>query len=103
VEERAMALEIFRRALKPSGFFAFWENNPWNLGTRIVMSRIPFDRDAIPISPIEARGLLKSSGFEILAQEFHFYFPRCLSAFRFLEGMLRTVPLGAQYLILVKK
>jgi SAM-dependent methyltransferase len=102
-DERAKAVETVRRSLKPDGLFAFWENNPWNPGTRIVMSRIPFDRDAIPLSPPEARDLLNSGGFEILGQEFHFYFPRCLSAFRFLEGILRRIPLGAQYQIIGRK
>jgi SAM-dependent methyltransferase len=102
-EERANALEIVHRALEPDGLFAFWENNPWNPGTRIVMNRIPFDRDAIPLSPPEACRLLKSCGFQILGLEFHFYFPRCLSALRGFEKMLRSVPLGAQYQILVKK
>lgn len=101
-DERAKAVETVRRSLKPDGLFAFWENNPWNLGTRIVMSRIPFDRDAIPLSPIAARRLLKAGGFRILSHEFHFYFPRCLSLFRFFEGILRSAPLGAQYQILAR-
>lgn len=37
-------------ALKPGGYFGYFENNPWNLGTKMVMSRIPFDRDAITLS-----------------------------------------------------
>jgi len=53
-------------ALKPGGLFAFWENNPWNPGTRIVMSRIPFDRDAEIISPPAAKRLLRRAGFSIL-------------------------------------
>ena len=43
-------------ALRPGGLFAFWENNPWNPGTRLVMSRIPFDRDAITLSALERGG-----------------------------------------------
>jgi SAM-dependent methyltransferase len=101
-KERDKAVEVIRRALKPKCLFAFWENNPWNPGTRLVMSRIPFDRDAIPLSPLEGKRLLQSGGFEIVRQEFHFYFPRCLSAFRIFERVLKRVPLGAQYLILAQ-
>ena len=61
--ERADALDFVSRALRPGGLFAFWENNPWNPATRFVMSRIPFDRDAITISPPEARHLLAQGRF----------------------------------------
>jgi hypothetical protein len=67
-----------------------------------MMCRIPFDRDAIPLSPLEGKRLLQSGGFQIMRQEFHFYFPRCLSAFRIFERALKRLPFGAQYLILAK-
>jgi len=38
-------------------------NNPWNPGTRYVMSRCEFDEDAITLSPPQCRKLLRSSGF----------------------------------------
>ncbi len=44
--DRSRALDYTYQALKPGGYFAFWENNPWSLGARYLMSRIPFDRDA---------------------------------------------------------
>ena len=49
--ERAGAVHLVHRSLRSGGFFAFWENNPWNPGTRFVMSRIPFDGDAIMLWP----------------------------------------------------
>ncbi len=48
--DRAPAIDYVLRSLRAGGLFAFWENNPWNPGTRYVMSRIPFDRDAITLS-----------------------------------------------------
>jgi trans-aconitate methyltransferase len=59
----------------PGGSSRF-ENNPWNLGTRYVMSRIPFDRDAIPLTPSEARHLLQAGGFEALRTDFLLILPR---------------------------
>jgi SAM-dependent methyltransferase len=100
---RQAALENIRGALKKDGVFAFWENNPWNPGTRIVMSRIPFDRDAETISPIAARKLLSHCGFDILKCSSAFYFPRFLSLLRPLEKFLMNIPFGAQYLILGRK
>jgi SAM-dependent methyltransferase len=100
---RAAAIDYVLRSLRPGGFFAFWENNPWNPGTRYVMSRIPFDRDAIPLSSPEARHLLLRGGFEILRTDFLFIFPRILHWCRWIEPFCSRLPLGAQYQILCRK
>jgi hypothetical protein len=89
--------------LRPGGFFALWENNPWNPGTRWIMRRIPFDRDAIPLPPPEARRLVSSAGFAVLGTRYCFYFPRALRALRPLERLGHGVPLGAQYCVLARK
>jgi SAM-dependent methyltransferase len=101
--ERAAAIDYIYRAVRPGGVFAFWENNPWNPGTRYVMSRIPFDRDAIMLTPPEARRLLRAGGFEILRTDFLFLFPRILRWFRGIEPLLTRLPLGAQYQILCRR
>lgn len=102
-EHRKQAFSIVFDVLKPGGWFAFWENNPWNPGTRYVMSKIPFDRDAIVISPREARFLLKSANFEVHRTDAWFLFPRMLRWLRPLERLVYWMPLGAQYLVLAKK
>jgi SAM-dependent methyltransferase len=101
--ERAQAVRTVFRSLKPGGWFAFWENNPWNPGTRYVMSRIPFDRDAITLSPPEARRLLQAGGFEILRTDFLFVFPKFMGWLRAFEPALASMPLGAQYMVLACK
>ena len=101
--ERPAALRTIWDSLGDSGYFAFWENNPWNPGTRIVMSRIPFDKDAITISPSEALRLLRENGFSVVRRDFLFWFPRPLAAFRGVEPWLTKVPLGAQYSVLCRK
>jgi SAM-dependent methyltransferase len=99
-DERPAAVDLVRRALRPGGLFAFWENNPWNPGTRWVMSRIPFDRDAITLSALEARRLLREGGLDVLGVDFQFVFPRALAPLRAVEPWLAKLPLGAQYLAL---
>lgn len=102
--ERDGALRRIHRSLVSGGRFALMENNPWNPGTRMVMRRIPFDRDAIPLSPPEARRLLVRGGFtRIAAPRFLFWFPRFLAPLRVLEPALVHVPLGAQYYFLATK
>lgn len=103
LRERTGALKLIRSALRPGGVFGFWENNPWNPGTRYVMSRCEFDEDAITLSPGTARDVLKQAGFEILRSDYLFYFPRSLAFLRPLESGLRKVPLGGQYQILCRK
>lgn len=101
-EDRDSAARQIRKAIRPGGWFALWENNPWNPGTRIVMRQIPFDRDAITLSYLEAERLLRTAGFQIIGTRFYFYFPAFLRVLRATEPFLQRVPLGAQYCVLVQ-
>ena len=103
VEHRAEAVRYIHQRLTPGGWFAFWENNPWNPGTQYVMRRIPFDRDAVKISIPQAKTLLSQNGFDIVSVDSCFYFPKLLSWLRPAEPMLAKLPLGAQYMILARK
>jgi SAM-dependent methyltransferase len=100
---RNEAIRTVYDSLRHGGIFSFWENNPWNPGTRYVMSRIPFDRDAITVTANEAGKLLRSAGFQILRVDFLFIFPRFLGWLRPLEPRLSKLPLGAQYQILARR
>lgn len=101
--KRRAALDYLYRSLRRGGLCAFWENNPWNPGTRYAMSLIPFDREAILLSALEARRLLRRTGFEIIRTDFLFIFPRALRWFRPIEPVLSRAPLGAQYQVLCRK
>jgi SAM-dependent methyltransferase len=101
--QRAAAVDHVFRSLRTGGLFAFWENNPWNPGTRYIMSRVEFDRDAITLSCLESKRLLRAGGFEVLRYDSRFYFPRSLSFLRWLETPLAKLPLGGQYQVLCRK
>jgi SAM-dependent methyltransferase len=103
LDQRAGAVAYVKRALTPGGLWAFWENNPWNPGTRLVMRRLEFDRDAITLSPPDARRLLTAGGFEILETTAMFIFPSALKALRPLEPLVCRIPAGGQYLVLARK
>jgi SAM-dependent methyltransferase len=102
-EQRAASVSYVFRALSPGGLFSFWENSPWNPGTRYIMNRCPFDKDAITLSPPEARRLLQAAGFEILRTDFLFIFPHILRWLRGLEPLVARLPFGGQYQILCRK
>jgi len=92
--QRASAIQYVHRSLSPGGYLALWENNPWNPGTRYVMQRIPFDREAIPIAALEAQRLLKAEGFEIISTHFLFVFPSALGHLRRIEPLISRFPFG---------
>lgn len=100
---RAEAASTVYRSLRPGGLFALWENNPWNPLTRLSMSRVPFDADAIMLWPGETRRLLRDAGFEVRFTDYKFFFPRPLAKLRFLEPSLRKCVMGAQFLVLGRK
>jgi SAM-dependent methyltransferase len=101
--ERPACLSFIHRALGPDGVFALWENNPWNPGTRLVMSRIPFDRDAQLMTSGDAVKLLVEQGFSPLRLDYTFVFPHLLRAFRRLEPRLSAWPIGGQYQVLMRR
>jgi SAM-dependent methyltransferase len=98
--DRVAAVDTLYSSLSPGGVLAFWENNPWNPGTRYIMRRILFDHNAITLSAPAARRLLRERGFEVMRTDFLFFFPRFLAWLRRLERGLTYLPLGAQYQIL---
>lgn len=101
--DRPEALAWLAQRLRSDGLLAFWENNPWNPGTRWIMRRVPFDADAKPLSPPAARRLLRQGGFRVLRTDFLFFFPRCLGWLRGLEPRLSRLPLGGQYQVLARR
>lgn len=102
-DARAGAIASAAHALTSGGIACIWENSPYNPGTRLVMRRIPFDRDAVLLTPRELRALQQSAGLTPVATEFHFIFPNALRFARPLEGSLRALPLGGQYVVVGRK
>jgi SAM-dependent methyltransferase len=103
VGDRGKAIEFVFRSLRPGGIFALWENNPWNPGTRYIMSRVAFDREAIMLSPRGTKRLLRAAGFDVIQTDFLFIFPRSLRWFRGLEAWLHRLPIGGQYQVMARK
>jgi SAM-dependent methyltransferase len=101
--DQPRVLATIRAALRPGGMLALWENNPANPGTRWVMRRLPFDRDAVMLWPSRTRRLVERASFSVVAIDYCFFFPRPLAALRVLEPSLRSVPLGGQYVVFARR
>jgi SAM-dependent methyltransferase len=99
-EERpALTLEA-ARVLRPGGVFAMIEHNPVNPATRLIVSRLPMDRNAILLGARETRRLLRGAGFAKLNTTYFLYLPeKPFRIFSGLETALKRVPLGGQYAV----
>jgi SAM-dependent methyltransferase len=103
VNERDGAMRYVRDSLRPDGFFALWENNPWNPLARYNMTHAEIDRNAIPINPPHGKTIITANGFELLKMRYFFIFPAFLGFLRPLEPLLSQLPIGAQYVVLSRK
>jgi SAM-dependent methyltransferase len=103
LDERDSAVHYVRNSLRPGGFFALWENNPWNPLTKYNMSHAEIDRNAIPIISSHGKRLVTTNGFELLKMRYFFIFPAFLRFLRPLEPKVSQIPIGAQYVVFSRK
>lgn len=97
---RAALTREAARVLRPGGVFAVIEHNPLNPATRLIVSRLPMDRNAILLGAGETRRLLNAAGLGSFDTTYFLYLPEKL--FRMipsLELALQRIPLGGQYAV----
>jgi SAM-dependent methyltransferase len=103
-DERAALTREAARALRSSGVFVIIEHNPVNPATRLIVSRLPMDRNAILLGAWEARRLLRAADFANLDTTYFLYLPeKPFRMFSGLETALKRVPLGGQYAVFAHK
>ena len=88
-----------KKLLKPKGRIIVFEHNPLNPVTRYIVSICPFDADT---KLIWLNSFMKLAGMGKLKVELRNYilfFPWQSNIFRKIEGFLRHVPLGTQYML----
>jgi len=98
----AMWVENFSRVLqllKPGGRFYLFEHNPWNPLTQVVVRMAEIDRNAVLLSAPTARRCMREAGFTGMRTEYLMFAPPRLGIARGVDGLLRNVPMGAQYVV----
>ena len=89
--------------MAPNAELFIFEHNPFNPITRIIVARAEVDRGASLISPWSMKKMIQKAGFVQSQLDFISFFPAWLSFLLRFEPYLKTLPLGAQYLITCKK
>ena len=87
------------RVTRPDGLVAVFEHNPLNPLTRHVVRTCEFDKGVELLGRRELAGLLDDAGLELVDTEYLLFFPWRGRPFAALERALRSVPLGAQYVV----
>jgi SAM-dependent methyltransferase len=87
------------RVTRPGGLVAIFEHNPWNPLVRGAVSTCEFDQDAELLTRAKAKALLRGGGLDAVEGSFIIYFTRESARLQTIERRLRSVPLGAQYVV----
>ncbi len=91
------------RVTRPGGVVAILEHNPLNPFTRIVVSRCEFDEGVDLVRMRETQQVLASAGADAVESRYILFFPWHAQLFRHAERALRSVPLGAQYIVSARR
>lgn len=102
-ENRQALMREVRRVLRPTGHFCIIEHNPWNPATQLIVKRCPIDVDADLHTAGRAARLARSAGFRPVTLDYFLYLPESLfKKFSAGENLLRKLPLGGQYALLLQ-
>lgn len=96
-------LKSLESALNPGGRLLIIEHNPLNPLTRRAVATCEFDADAVLLGPSEWYRRTKPLNLDKDFLRYIVFFPAFLKKFRILEPYLVPVPMGAQYVLSLKK
>jgi len=92
------------RICKAPGFIIFFEHNPCNLLTQIVVRTTPIDEKANLISRKELRKKILDLGLKIYQTEYFLYGPKMIDGWLSKSfPIIKSIPAGGQYYIVISK
>jgi SAM-dependent methyltransferase len=98
-DKRDFYMKKILEYLEPGGDIVFFEHNPYNPLTRILVSTCPFDKNAELVSLRKIRDLLTHHELIIMESRYCFYFPEFLKYFNRFESLLSFIPLGGKFYV----
>jgi SAM-dependent methyltransferase len=87
------------RTVRPGGVIAIAEHNPFNPLTRLVVHRCEFDDDAVLLRRRTVEALQREAGAKAVESRYILFFPWRSRLLTRAENGLRSLPLGAQYVV----
>jgi len=96
-EEHAHWLSELHRVTRKVGMLAIFEHNPLNPLTVRAVNTCPFDTNAHLIRARQLTNSFRQTGWSDPKTHYHLFFPHSLSAMRWIEPHLSSVPFGGQY------
>jgi ubiquinone/menaquinone biosynthesis C-methylase UbiE len=101
----SQVLNEIHRVLKVGGKFYLWEHNPNNPVTRKIVAECEFDKDCELLKPSYSKNLINNGTFKSSSIDFVIFMPRgkFFNHFLFLEKYMRSIPIGAQYVLTAVK
>jgi SAM-dependent methyltransferase len=104
IEHRAALTAEIRRVLRPGGFVAVIEHNPWNPAVQVIVRRTPVDANARLLTARHARALLCRAGIDAVDTRYFLLLPEMLQRrVGAVESVLEHMPLGGQYVVFGRK
>jgi ubiquinone/menaquinone biosynthesis C-methylase UbiE len=101
--ERTAFVSDMARVTRTAGIVFVLEHNPFNPVTRHIVSRCPFDDDAVLLGCSEAANLLRYAGLSSVNSRYITFWPRRSVIVDRLEQNIGWLPLGAQYYAWARK
>jgi ubiquinone/menaquinone biosynthesis C-methylase UbiE len=96
---RVECLTQAARVVTPEGLLLVLEHNRWHPLTRAAVTRCAFDQGATLIGPRTLSRMMAAAGVIPVRTAYLGFFPSEARPLRKIERLLRSVPVGTQYLV----